>query len=81
MSTSTDSNIEEAVQLQLQQETEGNDQQSLSYEASALKTQLGGVFAWKKEDDERLRSIMAKYQVTNKNIWASVAEEFGDGKT
>ncbi len=42
--------------------------------------QLGGVFAWTKEDDERLKQIMKKYQA-NKCVWDAVAQEFGNGKS
>ena len=49
-----------------------NDQNQMT----ELKNRLGGVFAWKKEDDQRLSTIMTNFKVTNKYIWDDVAAQF-----
>lgn len=48
----------------------------------ALRNQLGGVFAWTKEDDERLSEIMTKFKAANKYIWDDVSAQlqFGNHK-
>ena len=45
-----------------------------------LKNRLGGVFAWKKEDDQRLSNIMTqpRFKITHKYIWDDVAALFHD---
>lgn len=57
--------------------TEGNTK------ITPLMKYLGGVFAWKPEDDKRLASIMStsKDDICDKDIWSSVAERMGGGKS
>jgi len=46
------------------------------YEITPLMHELGGIFAWTKQDDDWLTSIMTKRRAPDKNMWASVAKEF-----
>lgn len=50
-----------------------------------LMRDLGGVFGWMPEDDERLTFIMSnftsRHHICNKNMWSSIADMMGGGKT